>query len=303
MSTENKHRYCDEYRYTLGSCFSLEIEPKGSWCVKAIDFNKREYWLESMTLEVGLNPLEPKLGYQKKIRREISWVDDNSSYFNTYELDGVEKNGILKHLEPAWAVITPLPSDEWQTEFAEYKTKGVTQMPSEAIIKFAFSFRANGIRITLTAEPENENCLVTITNSNGKDKQGRTSLEFIKKIEELVGQHRLYEWSGFRESSSNHQFICESFFLEIELEGNPQKSDNEGFFFNLRHMEELENSTNIYAEGSSSFPRGFFEAKRKIFKLFDSVKVKHVQDVDTINQRKEKPKRRWGFLKRGKKDE
>ena len=269
MDNENKYKRYPEHRYKLGSYFSLESEPNGSWYVMAIDFNKREYWLQSMTLEVGLNPLEPKLGYHKKIRRDISWVDDNSSYLGAYELDGVEKDGVLKHLVDASSVITQLPSDEWQQDCLEYKTKGVTQMSTEELIKFSFSFRAGGHRNTLTAEKAENICLVTIG-----DKQRITSLDFLGQIKAFVEQHKLYEWSGFRESSPDHQFICESFFLEIEFEGNPRKSDGVGFFLDFRHMEELENSTNIYAEGSSAFPRRFWEVKREIDKLFDSGKRK-----------------------------
>jgi len=271
MSTENEYRHCPEYRYTLGDCFVLEAEPKDLWCVMAIDFNKREYWLESLSLHVGLNPLEPELAYLKKIRRNISWVDSNSTYHSTYPLDGVEKDGILKYLVDASAVITPLPSDEWQQDCVEYKTFGITQMPAEELIKFSFSFRANGIRITQTAEKAKDHCRITIESSCEKDKQGMVSLDFMKQFEDLIKQYKLYEWSGFRESSPNHQYICESFFLEIEFEGNPQKT---GEFFDVSYLScWAGDSTNIYAEGSSSFPRGFLEVQQEIYNLFDSVKL------------------------------
>jgi len=230
---------------------------------------------------VGLNPLEPKLAYVKKIRRDISWVDDNSSYYASQSIDGVEKDGILKYLVDASSNITQLPSDEWQQDCLEYKTKGVTQMPSEELIKFSFSFRAGG-RHTLTAEKVKDKCRVTIG-----DKRRIASLDFMRRIEDFIKQHKLYEWSGFRESSSAHQYICESFYLDIEFEGNPQKKDE---WLSFAHL--AAGSTNIYAEGSSAFPRGFWEVKREIYNLFDSVKLK-----------KEKRVGRWRFWRRKEREE
>jgi len=267
MNTESEYRNCLEYRYKLGDCFRLESEPKESWWVAAIDFNKREYWLQSVALHVGLNPLEPQLAYLKKIRRDISWVDDNSSYYASQPIDGVEKDGILKYLVDASAVITQLPSDEWQQDCVEYKTYGVTQMPSEELIKFSFSFRAGGHRHTLTAEKVKDKCRVTIG-----DKRFIASLDFMRQIEDFVRRQKLYKWSGFRESSSAHQYICESFYLDIEFEGNPQKRDEGLWMDGFAHL--MAGSTNIYAEGSSAFPRRFWEVKQEIDNLFDSVKLK-----------------------------
>ena len=157
-------------------------------------------------------------------------------------------------------------------------------MPIAEIIKFSFSFRANGIRVTHTAEKAQDKCRVTITSSRDKDKQGNTPLDFMKQVEDLIKRHKLHEWSGFNESNPNHQYICESFFLEIELEGNPQKT---GKFLDFGYL--VSNSTNIYAEGSSTFPKGFFEVMRDVYDLFGSIKL-----------RKEKrPKQWWMLWRRG----
>ena len=165
------------------------------------------------------------------------------------------------------------------------------QLPSANIVKFSFSFRANGKRITYTVETREANNLVITEDSNGIEKQGKVALGFMTRIEALIRKHKLYEWAGFRESSPDHQYICESFFLEIEFEGNPKKSERP--LFDFHYMEELENSTNIYAEGSSAFPIGFFDAMQEIFKLFGSVKLKKAPDFDTISQREERSKRSW----------
>ena len=239
----------------------------------AIDSNEQEYWLKGTT--AGRN-------HDQNICMPILAVDNNSHALFSFPVGKeVEVNGISKAVGNDWTVLSKTPSGEFEREYLEYKTKGMKQIPSANLAKFAFSFRANGIRITLIAEASEDACIVKITNSSEKDKQGKVTLGFMKKIEDLIKQHKLYEWAGFNEGSPNHQYICESFFLEIEFEGNPKKSEIS--LFNFRYMEKLENSTNIYAEGSSSFPRDFFDVKREVFKLFDSVKLKKSQDFDTIN--------------------
>jgi len=49
----------------------------------------------------------------------------------------------------------------------------------------------------------------------------------------------------------------------------PQKKDE---WLSFAHL--AADSTNIYAERSSAFPRGFWEVKREIYDLFDSVSLK-----------------------------
>jgi len=114
------------------------------------------------------------------------------------------------------------------------------------LVRFTLSFRANGIRITLNAEKAGNKCLAAITNSREGNKQLEVPPDFMTRLETMINKHNIQAWSGFRESSEHHQLICESFFLDADFE----------------------DGSKIYAEGSSSFPGGFFDANREIFKLF-----------------------------------
>lgn len=85
-----------------------------------------------------------------------------------------------------------------------------------------------------------------ISGSRRDDKQCKAKDGFIKQLEASMDKHSMYKWAGFSESSSHHQYICESFFFYAEFD----------------------DGTKINAEGSSSFPDCFMPAGNEIFKLF-----------------------------------
>ena len=85
MSSSNERT---EYRYVLGSCLAIDFEPKGDWCVFAIDFNKQEYWLGGIVS--GIN-------HGQEIHLPISMVEENSrslgfrfpTTYGEIEIDGI----------------------------------------------------------------------------------------------------------------------------------------------------------------------------------------------------------------------
>ena len=123
----------------------------------------------------------------------------------------------------------------------------LSQMPESNLCKFAFSFRANGTRITVSAEAlEDGKCRTIIENSRRDRKQYIQKSSLIKQLEEIMKKHSLYKWAGFRKSHEYHQGICEHFFMKAMFE----------------------NGLQFEANGSSSFPEGFWEPMREIFGLF-----------------------------------
>ena len=134
----------------------------------------------------------------------------------------------------------------WMVKLSQPDT--LLQMPESNLSKFAFSFRANATRITVSAEAiDDSKCRVVIEKSQWNRKQHIEKSDLIKQLEEIMEKHSLYKWDGFREAHEYHQAICEHFFLRAVFE----------------------DGTTIDAAGSSLFPEGFWAPMREIFGLFD----------------------------------
>ena len=143
----------------------------------------------------------------------------------------------------------------------------LAEMPEAALCKFAFSFRANATRITVSAEaipagaglskiatkvagsPKNiasDKCRVIIEKSRWDCKQHVQDISLLKQLEEIMRRHGLYKWAGFRGAHEYHAAICEHFFMRAMFEDGLQ----------------------LEATGSSEFPEGFFAPMKEIFGLF-----------------------------------
>ena len=88
MSSSDEQKCRNEHSYELGSCLSLDVKPKGSWSVFAIDFNKQEY---------GLGGIVQDVNHGQELHLPILMVDKNShslgfkfpAKYGEIEVDGI----------------------------------------------------------------------------------------------------------------------------------------------------------------------------------------------------------------------